>query len=186
MRMTPLDIQNHRFGRRMRGYDREEVESFLRIISEDYESLLRENERLQADLRRSTARIDELSADEKTLKETLVNAQAMSEDMRQVAARESEVLLSEAEIRAEKILDASHRRSAQLAQDIREMRALRLRLGSALRGTIETHLALIEALEEDPASDPLADGKLAFLTPKESRETAPEAAADPAEGGGRS
>ncbi|MBW2382810.1 MAG: DivIVA domain-containing protein, partial [Deltaproteobacteria bacterium] len=40
MRMTPLEIQSHRFGRRMNGLDRDEVEAFLRMVSEDYEEIL--------------------------------------------------------------------------------------------------------------------------------------------------
>lgn len=160
MRMTPLDVQSHRFARRLNGYDRSEVESFLRLVAEDYESLLRENEELRATHKRQEARIEALVVDERALKETLVNAQAMSEEIRQVAARECEVLLSEAELRAEKIIDASHRRAARLAQDIREMRSLRTRLAASLRAAMEPHLHLIEALETDGGEDPYADARL--------------------------
>ena len=44
MRITPLDVRNHQFSRRLRGIDPEEVETFLRLVSEDYEQLVRENE----------------------------------------------------------------------------------------------------------------------------------------------
>ena len=44
MRMTPLDVQSHHFGRRLRGYDPDEVDAFLRIVSEDYEGLVREGD----------------------------------------------------------------------------------------------------------------------------------------------
>ncbi|MEZ4330779.1 MAG: DivIVA domain-containing protein [Myxococcota bacterium] len=45
MRMTLLDIQNaHAFARRWRGYDLDEVDAFLRIVAEDYENPVRENE----------------------------------------------------------------------------------------------------------------------------------------------
>ena len=52
-------------------------------------------------------------------------------------------MISEAEVKGEKILDAAHRRAAKLAEDIREMKALRSRLAVALRTTIETHLARV-------------------------------------------
>ena len=42
MRITPLDIRNHRFPRQMGGYDREEVDTFLRMVAEDYEAVLRD------------------------------------------------------------------------------------------------------------------------------------------------
>ena len=74
----------------------------------------------------------------------------MTEEMRRSAEREAEMRLAEVEIRAEKILDASHRRAARLSQDIRDMRALRTRLGQALRSAAETHLSILETLEADP------------------------------------
>lgn len=177
MRMTPLDVQNHHFARRVRGYDPDEVDAFLRMVSEDYEALVRETDSQSDRIRRLESRLEELSAQESLLKETLVSAQAMTEEMRMTAEREAEVRLAEVEIRAEKILDASHRRAARLAQDIREMRALRTRLGEALRSAAETHIAILETIEADPEQDPLIDGlvegTVAYLS-NQSRRSEPE------------
>ena len=163
MRLTPLDIQNHRFGQAWRGYDASEVETFLRMVAEDYEALVREIEVLRESNRALQGRVTELSAQEQTLRETLVTAQGLAEDLKRTAVKESEVLIGQAEVKAEKILDAAHRRAAKLTEDIREMKALRTRLASAVRTTIETHLALLEGLAQDVEEDPLVDGKVAFL-----------------------
>lgn len=168
MRMTPLDVQSHQFARRLRGYDPDEVDAFLRIVSEDYEGLVRETESQSDAIRRLERRMEELSAQEDLLKETLLSAQSMTEELRTQAERESELRLAEVEVRAEKILDASHRRAARLAQDIREMRALRSRLAESLRSAAETHIALLETLEADPEQDPLVqglvEGTVSYLT----------------------
>ena len=158
MRMTPLDVQSHQFAHRLKGYDPDEVDAFLRIVSEDYEGLVRETESQSDRIRRLEARVEELSAQENLLKETLISAQAMTEELRHTAEREAELRLAEVEVRAEKILDASHRRAARLAQDIREMRALRSRLAESFRSAAETHLSLLETLESDPEQDPLVQG----------------------------
>ncbi|MEE8164442.1 MAG: DivIVA domain-containing protein [Myxococcota bacterium] len=175
MRMTPLDVQSHRFGRRLRGYDPDEVDAFLRIVSEDYEGLVREGDSRADRIRRLERRVAELSAQEELLKETLISAQTMIEDVRRVAEREAEIRLAEVEIRAEKILDASHRRAARLAQDIRDMRALRARLGQALRSAAETHLSILETLEADPEPEPLIDargeGTVAYLSGQSHKES---------------
>lgn len=167
MRMTPLDVQNHSFAKSWRGYDPDEVDAFLRIVSEDYEALVRENATQADRLYRLERRVEELSAQEQLLKQTLVSAQAMCDELRRGAERDAELRLAEVEVRAEKILDASHRRAAQLAQDIREMRALRTRLGETIRSAAETHIALLATLEADPAEDPLikglAEGTVAYL-----------------------
>jgi cell division initiation protein len=164
MRLTPLDIQNHQFSRRTRGYDRGEVDAFLEMISGDYESLLREAESLRERVRMLENRVERLSSNEKTLQETLITAQALSEDLKKTALKESELLISEAEVKAEKVLDAAHRRVAKLSEDIREMKALRARVGTAVRTTIETHLALLESLATEEPDDPALDGRVAYLT----------------------
>ena len=108
----------------------------------------------------------------------------MTEELARTAEREAELRLAEVEIRAEKILDASHRRAARLAQDIREMRGLRSRLAEALRSAAETHIALLETLESDPAQDDplvqgLEEGTVAFL--KKADRVHPADAAGPSE-----
>jgi cell division initiation protein len=163
VRLTPLDIQNHRFATRFRGLDPVEVESFLSLLAEDYEALLRERDALADRVRSLERRVEELSQNEKILQETLVMAQTLSEDLKRTAMKESEVLVSEAEVKAEKVLDAAHRRAAKLAEDIRAMRQLRGRLAAALRQTIQTHLALLETLNTDGGEEAEAE-KIAYLT----------------------
>ena len=167
MRMTPLDVQSHQFAYRLRGFDPDEVVAFLRIVSEDYEGLVLESSAQQDRIRRLEARVEELSAQEHLLKETLISAKAMTEELRRTAERDAELRLAEVEVRAEKILDASHRRAASLAQDIREMRVLRTRLAESFRSAAETHLSLLQTLESDPEQDPMlqsiVDGSVAYL-----------------------
>jgi cell division initiation protein len=168
MRMTPLEIQSHRFAKRLRGYDAEEVETFLRMVTDDYEDVVRESEVQRERIARLEKRVDELQQHEQLLQHTLINAQSMSEKMRENAEQECNILLGEAEIRAEKILDASHRRAARLAGDIRELKGLRSRVAEALRGCMDLHLGLIESIESDPEHDALldgmVDGKIAYLS----------------------
>jgi cell division initiation protein len=147
----------------MRGADPAEVESFLRLVSADYESLVLENEALKGRSHDLEKRVAELEAQERILRETLVMAQTIAEDLKTTAVRESETLIGQAEVKAEKILDAAHRRAAKLAEDIREMKSLRKRLAAAVRTTIETHLALLEGLADELPEDPLLDGKVTYL-----------------------
>lgn len=170
MRMTPLEIHTHRFGRRFTGLDAQEVEAFLRMVAEDYESVLMENESFKNRIHRLEEDIKRLSDQETLLKETLLSAQCMTEEMRQTAVRESEVLIGEAEVRAEKIIDASHRRAHQIAESIRELKGVRGGIAEGLRTAIQTHLQLIERLEADNGQeseslvDGIVEGKVAVLT----------------------
>lgn len=153
MRFTPLDIRSQRFASRFRGIDAAEVENFLHLVSEDYAQLQREREQLAEKVRELEARVRELQGDEKLLRDTLVTAQQLSEDLRQTAIREAELRVSEAEVKAEKVLEAAHRRASRLSEDIRELRALRSRLALSLRQTVETHLSLIDAIQDAANAD---------------------------------
>lgn len=179
MRMTPLEIQSHRFGRRFGGYDQEEVDAFLRMVTEDYEALIRENESQRSRIATLEDRVEGLASQEQLLQQTLLNAQSMSEKLRDSAEKECDVLLGEAEVRAEKIIDASHRRAARLAENIRELRGMRARIAESLRTVIDTQLGLIDNMTIDPESgdlvDAMVEGKIAYL---DQAKTAREPATD--------
>ena len=174
MRLTPLDIRNHSFSTRVRGLDGAEVEAFVRLVAEDYEDLIRENEVLHDKVQRLEAQVEGLASNEKLLQDTIVTAQHLSEDLKKTAVKESEVLVSEAEVKAEKILAASHRRAAKLAQDIREMKLLRARLATTIRASIDTYLNLLNSLSQEDSEDAVGDEKVSYLTP-------PSRAAEPSE-----
>ena len=154
MRITPLDLRNHQFRRRMGGYDREEVDAFLQVAAEDFEAALRKAEQQVSRIRELEQRVQDLSANEKIVQDTLATAQKLSEDLKRTAVKEAEVLVGEAEIRGERVLEAAHRRAAKLSDDIREMKLVKTRLAASVRAAIQTHLELLETLASDPPEDP--------------------------------
>ncbi len=155
VRITPIDIRNHGFRRRVAGFDRDDVDAVLRMVAEDYEAALRDLEVAKAKVHGLEARVADLLTSEQLLKETLTTAQMLVDDLKQTAIKEAEILVGQAEIQGEKVLEAAHRRAAGLAEDIREMKRLRTRLAAALRITIERHLEMLDHLaEEPPVGDP--------------------------------
>ena len=74
--LTPLDIENKKFQRKMmNGYNVDEVDDFLDEITVDYEKLYKENTELRAEIERSKSDIDKYKTIEQTLQNTLVMAQ---------------------------------------------------------------------------------------------------------------
>jgi cell division initiation protein len=163
LRITALDIRTHVFPRTIGGYARDEVDAFLDMISDDYEALLRETQALRENVIRLEVQVERLSSNEAILQETLTTAQQLSQDLKQTAVKEAETVIGEAEVKAEKVLDAAHRRATRLAIDLREMKELRTRLAASVRATIDTHLGLLDALAQDPPDEPSLGGSAAFL-----------------------
>ncbi len=103
MKVTPLDLRQQKFKTVMRGYDRAEVEAFLNETAEDYEQALREADRLRDDLVRSQSSLDEHREGERNLRNTLLTAQRLADEIRNNAEAEGKRLVREAEGRSDLI-----------------------------------------------------------------------------------
>jgi cell division initiation protein len=146
MRLTPLEIRQHKFGSQMRGYDRGEVSSFLDTVVADFEDVVRENAQLRREAERLARDLDAYRSREKTIQDTLTTAQTLVEQLKRTAIKESESIVIDAELRAEKLLAEAREQRAVLANEIREQRHLRQRLEADLRRTLESYGKLIDAL----------------------------------------
>jgi cell division initiation protein len=89
MRIAPLDLRQPRFKPAFRGFDKTEVMAFLTEAADDYEHALREIDRLRQDLSRSEARLADHREREANLRNTLVTAQRLSDEMKESAQAEA-------------------------------------------------------------------------------------------------
>ena len=121
MRVTPLDIIQKQFSpARRAGYEPEEVRQFLEQVRESMEDLLKESQRLREQLTRRESEIDELRSKESDVKHTLMLARRVSDDMERQARRESDVIVGEARLEAEKILLTASDERRELQADIHQ------------------------------------------------------------------
>ena len=100
--LTPLDIQKQMFTRNMRGFAIDEVRAYLHVVAEELERLLKDRERLFTENKLLREELQEYNERESILKDTLLSAQRVSEDLRETARRESEMIVKDAEVRAER------------------------------------------------------------------------------------
>ena len=145
MRLTPLEIRQHKFGSAVRGFDRAEVVAFLDTVVADFEDVVRENAQLRREAERLARELDAYRSCEKTIQDTLTTAQTLVEQLKRTAIKESESIVVDAELRAEKLLAEAREQHAHLAGEIREQRHLRQRLEADLRRTLESYGKLIDA-----------------------------------------
>jgi len=92
MRITPLDIQQKTFPTQMlRGFEQEEVYSFLELVREEMEELLRENASLKEQLSRADSQLQEFNNMNSTLRDTLVTTQQMVEEYKANSRKEADL-----------------------------------------------------------------------------------------------
>jgi len=151
MEISPLEITQREFGRRFRGLDPEEVENFLEEISQEMTRLVQENSERAAQIQRLEAQLRVHQDREETLRQTLVTAQKMTEEMKATATREAELLLKEAEVKAERLLEQAQRKLGDVLAEIAEAKRQRDLFVAKLRGLLRTHTELLEAQPDAPA-----------------------------------
>jgi len=164
MQLTPLDIQQKQFRiRYLRGLDSKEVEAFLHQVADYVSGLLSERDELLKELAEKRRQINAYREREATLKNTLISAQKAVEQMRANAEKEARLLVSEAEVKAERLLNNAHQRLAQLHADISELKRQRTQFELKLRTTIETYLKMLEAQKEEEAEIADLESKITYF-----------------------
>ena len=138
MKVTPLDLRQQKFRTAMRGYDRAEVESFLNETAEDYEQALRDADRLRDDLARAQASLDEHRESERNLRNTLLTAQRLADEIRQNAESEGKRVVREAEGRADLTMQKAQSRLEEVQREIDGLRLKRRDVENSLESTIAT------------------------------------------------
>jgi cell division initiation protein len=156
MRLTPLDIRKQEFAQRFRGYEPEEVDTFLDLIAEDVEKLLADRNQLADRVATLESQLNEFRVIEKSLRDALVMAEKMSSEANEAAQRRSDGVLREAEIRAQGIVGEGEARSREILAEaenrrrslIMELEALESQRTYALnkfRSLLDDQRAVLEA-----------------------------------------
>lgn len=181
--ITPMDIHNKTFSRKLRGYAEEEVNSFLEEVVSDYERIYREHREMEEEMDTLKTKLANYEKMESTMSSTLVMAQETAENVKKNAQKEAELIIREAQNEANQIVanaEASRRRTnAAVVKTEGDMKIYiekilsDLKAAMAMVETVKAHQA--PAVVEDAAPAPAPQE-----APAE-EETAPEAAAEEAQ-----
>jgi cell division initiation protein len=140
MRLSPVDIRQQQFTiKRFRGFDPQEVDTFLDDVAEEFEGLLRENAALREQLVSHEERSRGLGETEKTLMDTLVTTHRVADEMKENAKRDAQLLLREAALSGEKLIEESRSEEAKLRVEIQTLKRMRRQLMEELRATVERY-----------------------------------------------
>jgi len=151
IRITPLDLLQHQFTRRLRGFDPQEVESLLKEVADQIEELVKENAALAEKSKELSTRINQFQEKEVTLRNTLITAQKLSEQIKESAQREAHLITREAEIQAKKILEEAQARLRRVEADITELKRQRSNLRAKVQSVLQAHQELLSFDLEDEA-----------------------------------
>jgi len=139
MKITPLDIQQQQFkGKMLGGLDPDDVDAFLQSVASELENLIRENNELKEEQARRNREFVEMAEKEKDLRETMLAAQRITEEMKANAQKEASLIVSEAELRGERIVMDAERQLGNLKARIEEVRRQKIQFESSLKNLLDS------------------------------------------------
>jgi cell division initiation protein len=156
-RLTPLEIQKHRFSRKWKGLDPSEVGVFLDMAAEEMEALARENAGLQGRIRGLEEENAEHRERERVLKDTLLSAQRASDDIRGAAQKKAELMVQEAEDSAERLTHNAMQRAAEIEKAIHDLKLQRAGFRLEIQKMVEMFQQVLEMdRKQDEQERPLS------------------------------
>jgi cell division initiation protein len=147
MKLTPLDIRKQEFKRVMRGYDPVEVDTFMDMMANEFEELLRSSKEMRDRAIELEVQLRDYRQIEKTLQQTLLQAQETTGKTYESARKEAELITRQAEQTASKIVERAHSDLARIKAEIFDVNTRRESLVAQLRVILSAELDLLKSLE---------------------------------------
>ena len=148
--LTPLEIQKQTFSRVLKGYNLDEVRAYLHLVAEEIERLVRENDRMSRDTAGLREDLEDHANRERILKDTLLSAQKVAEDLTANARKEAELIVKDAELLADRVIGQAMQRVGDLERTINELKLERRALRNRLQGTLDIvgQMVILDAEQE--------------------------------------
>ncbi|HJV64742.1 MAG TPA: DivIVA domain-containing protein [Geomonas sp.] len=149
MKITPMDIQQQQFkGKVFGGLDPDDVDAFLQAVAGEMEELIRENSDLKEQLNRGAQAMADLQARETQLRETMLAAQRITEEMKANAQKEAQLLVSEAELKGERVVADAEKKLVELNTQIQDLKRDKVQFETGFKNLLDTYYKLL-ALENE-------------------------------------
>ncbi|MCL4558746.1 MAG: DivIVA domain-containing protein [Deltaproteobacteria bacterium] len=165
MKLTPLDIQQQRFRKKLlKGYDRREVDMFMELMRNEMEELITDNMSMKQQLKEKSESLDGYKDREQTIKETMITTQQLKDDIHSNAVKEAQLIIADAKIKAEEIVNSAQNRYVEITNDIKELKKQKIQLEANLKAVLETHLKILDTESVQRQKD--IDDTLTVMTGK--------------------
>jgi cell division initiation protein len=154
--LTPLEIQKQTFSRAIKGFDADEVRAYLHLVAEEIERLVRENDRLSRETASLREDLEDHSNRERILKDTLLSAQKVAEELTANAKKEAELIVKDAELLSERLTGQAMQRVSDLEKSIGDLKIERRIARNKLQMLLDTlqQMVALDA-EQEAGEEPL-------------------------------
>lgn len=153
--LTPLDVVNQSFKRGFRGYDTAEVDDFLDQVAESLQAYIQRNKELERELETLKEQMEEFRGLKDSLNEALILAQRSAEERIRSATQQSEAMLMEAKLKADKMISQAEADVAAMKREMARLAQVRCQYVAEFRAMLSKFDMMIR--EEAPVCQDLSD-----------------------------
>jgi len=154
MKLSPLLIKKQEFEKSFRGYNVDEVQTFLDKISSEMEDLINENEALEQEVENLNAKVTEYQKIEKNLQDTLLKNQETLAQALESAKKQSALIIKEAEIKASQIIQNAEDIANEMRNAVIALREEKDSIIARLKAIVSTQSNLLEGKVKDAGEEP--------------------------------
>ncbi|MCS6905043.1 MAG: DivIVA domain-containing protein [Bacteroidia bacterium] len=146
--ITPIEIRQHTFSKSIRGYDTEEVKTFLKNLSDIWAQEIEEKRRLQLELEKAKESLQQYREMESLLQRTLMQAEQTSKNTIENAQREAALFIKEAQQKANEIIQHALAEKRKNEKEIEELLKRKKEIVIQLKNFLTLQLQSLEAFEQ--------------------------------------
>jgi cell division initiation protein len=158
MKISPIEIRQQEFTKKMRGYDPDEVQNFLESLAEELDKLNNDNESLKSEVESLTEQISEYKKIEKNLQDTLLSAQESSTKSIEATKKQTSLMIREAELKASQIIEKARESTNDIRNAVVNLREEKDLILAKLKAIVSSQANLLE-LKVERAGDEKTTGK---------------------------
>jgi cell division initiation protein len=147
MKLTPLDVRKQEFKKVMRGYDQVEVDTFMDMVAADLEDAIKQQKDTRDRIVELETQLKDYRQIEKTLQQTLLQAQEATGRTYESARREAELIIKEAESKAARIIEQANTDYSRVSNELTRLNARKESLIGRLRVLLSSELDLLKTLD---------------------------------------
>lgn len=149
MKITPLDVRQQQFHVKFRGFDPEEVDTFLEMVADELEALTHFGDRARKELTDLKEKNRELGIEVQRLSEALEAAEKGKAMTLEAIRAEASEIRAQAAREAQAIIEAAKRERAEIRKEMAALAEKRRQLIERVRSLLESQLRLLEMEEQE-------------------------------------
>jgi len=147
MDLTPNDVRNYEFSNQMRGYSKDEVDSFLDQVAGALEAAKQEQLKLSMEVESLRSQLSGLKQFEETIKSAAIDARRNADLTVANAKQEADMIMSKARQEAESLVTKKAQSLAEIENQITKLSLTKKSYLNKIRAMIQSHLEMIEEID---------------------------------------